>query len=124
MFLDFLREQGFSVLSALILAIATFIGSRLKAKYEAFMADKTKKEVVKNCVKAVEQLYNGLKGPEKFEKAKENIIFILNEKGINISELELTMLIESVVSEFNYINFSEANVQVVAALEEGDKIDG
>jgi len=111
MFLDFLREQGFSVLSAIILAVATFLGNRLKNKYEAYMADKTKKNVVKNCVKAVEQLYNGLKGPEKFEKAKENIIFILNEKGINISELELTMLIESVVCEFNYINFSEGGTE-------------
>lgn len=120
---DFLKEQGFSILSAIILAIATFLGSRIKAKYEAIMADKTKKDVVKNCVKAVEQLYNGMAGPEKFEKAKENIIFILNEKGINISDLELTMLIESVVSEFNFINFSEANVQLNIS-EGGESTNG
>lgn len=120
---DFLKEQGFSILSTIILAIATFLGSRIKAKYEAIMTDKTKKDVVKNCVKAVEQLYNGMDGPEKFEKAKENIIFILNEKGINISDLELTMLIESVVSEFNFINFSEANVQLNIS-EGGESTNG
>ena len=121
--LDFLKEQGFSILSAIILAIATFLGNRLKNKYEAYMADKTKKSVAKTCVKAVEQLYNGMGGPEKFEKAKENIIFMLNEKGINISDLEVTMLIESVVSEFNYINFTDSQMSIIN-INKGDEFDG
>ena len=35
------------------------------------------------------------------EKAKENIILMLNEKGIVITELEMDMMIEAVVNGFN-----------------------
>ena len=35
------------------------------------------------------------------EKAKENIILMLNEKGIVITELEMDMMIEEVVNGFN-----------------------
>ena len=57
---------------------------------------------MRTCVKAVEQLYHDLGGPEKLEKAKEGIEDMLNEKGIPITELEMNLLIEAVVSEFNY----------------------
>ena len=42
-----------------------------------------------------------LKTLEKSEKAKENIILMLNEKGIVITELEMDMMIEAVVNGFN-----------------------
>ena len=50
----------------------------------------------------MEQLYHDLGGPEKLEKAKASAVEMLNEKGIPITDLELSMLIESAVSEFNY----------------------
>jgi hypothetical protein len=52
-------------------------------------------------VLAVEQMYRDIKGEEKFRIALENITEILNQKGIVVTELELQMLIESCVSEFN-----------------------
>ena len=58
--------------------------------------------MVRICVKAAEQLYHELSGPEKLKKAQEGIVSMLNEKGIPISELEMNALIESVVCEFNY----------------------
>ena len=61
-----------------------------------------KHDVVRTCVKAAEQLYHDLGGPVKLEKAKEGVRQMLEEKGIPISELEMNLLIESVVSEFNY----------------------
>lgn len=90
------------VLAAAITALAGFFGSQLKALYQKYVNDRTKEAVVRTCVKAVEQLYHDLNGPEKFEAAKKGVEEMLNEKGIPISELELNLLIESVVAEFNY----------------------
>ena len=90
------------VIAAAVTALAGFLGAQLKGLYQKYINDKTKEAVVRTCVKAVEQLYHDLGGPEKLEKAKEGIEEMLNEKGIPISELEMNLLIEAVVSEFNY----------------------
>ena len=87
---------------SLLAAAAAFVGNQLKRLYEKYINDKTKQSVVRTCVKAVEQLYHDLGGPEKLEKAKASAVEMLNEKGIPITDLELSMLIESAVSEFNY----------------------
>jgi hypothetical protein len=90
------------VLAAALTALAGFLGTQLKALYRRWVDDKTKEAVVRTCVKAVEQLYHDLGGPEKLEKAREGVRQILEEKGISISQLEMDLLIESVVAEFNY----------------------
>lgn len=90
------------VIAAAVTALAGFLGTQLKGLYQKYINDKTKESVVRTCVKAVEQLYHDLGGPEKLEKAKEGIEEMLNEKGISITELEMNLLIEAVVSEFNY----------------------
>lgn len=87
---------------SLLAAAAAFVGAQIKKLYEKYINDKTKQSVVRTCVKAVEQLYHDLGGPEKLEKAKASAVEMLNEKGIPITDLELSMLIESAVSEFNY----------------------
>ena len=90
------------VIGAALTALAGYIGMQIKKLYEKHINDKTKEAVVRTCVKAVEQLYHDLDGHEKLKEAKEGIRQMLEEKGIAISELEMDMLIESVVSEFNY----------------------
>lgn len=90
------------VLAAALTALAGFLGTQLKALYRRWVDDKTKEAVVRTCVKAVEQLYHDLGGPEKLEKAQEGVRQMLEEKGISISQLEMDLLIESVVAEFNY----------------------
>ena len=90
------------VIVALLTAVAGFIGTQLKNLYQKYVNDKTKEAVVRTCVKAAEQLYHDLSGAEKLKKAQDGIVEMLNEKGIPISELELNLLIESVVAEFNY----------------------
>ena len=87
---------------SLLAAAAAFVGAQLKRLYEKYINDKTKQSVVRTCVKAAEQLYHDLSGPEKLLKAQEGVVQMLNEKGIPISELEMNLLIEAVVSEFNY----------------------
>lgn len=100
MFETFLAEYGtqiiYTVLTAIIGAIGTWVGSL----YKKYINDKTKESVVKTCVKAVEQIYNDLHGEEKYNKAVEAITEMLNEKNITISEFEIKMLIEASCSEF------------------------
>lgn len=105
-FETFITSYGEAILYAVLTAIAGFLGSQLKKIYEKYINDKTKKAVVETCVKAVEQLYKDLHGAEKLEKAKENIIAMLEEKGLSISDLEMDLLIEACVAEFN-INFQK-----------------
>lgn len=104
---EFISQYGTMILYTVLTAIAGFIGAQLKKLYEKHITDKTKKDVVKTCVRAVEQLYKDLHGEEKKQKAVESITAMLAEKGITITELEINLLIEAAVSEFN-INFSKA----------------
>ena len=99
---EFFATYALPVIAAAVTALAGFLGAQLKGLYQKYVNDKTKESVVRTCVKAVEQLYHDLGGPEKLEKAKEGIEDMLNEKGIPITELEMNLLIEAVVSEFNY----------------------
>lgn len=90
------------VLAAALTAAAGFVGAQIKALYRRWVDDRTKEAVVRTCVKAAEQLYHHLGGPEKLAKAQEGIRQMLEEKGVSISQLEMDLLIESVVAEFNY----------------------
>lgn len=101
MFKEFLAQYGFSLIYALITAIAGYVGIVIKNLYKRYADDKTKRDVVKNCVLAVDQLYKNLHGEEKFNMCFTSVVEILNEKGISISELEARCLIESAVREVN-----------------------
>lgn len=101
------REELFSAyllpaIVAVATALAGMVGAQIRALYQRWINDKTKEAVVRTCVKAAEQLYHDLSGAEKLKKAQEGVVEMLNEKGIPISELEMNLLIEAVVSEFNY----------------------
>lgn len=98
---ELLSTYVLPLLAAAFTALAGFVGTQIKNLYRRWVDDKTKEAVVRTCVKAVEQLYRDLGGPEKLERAKAGIRQMLEEKGIVISELEMEMLIESVVAEFN-----------------------
>lgn len=116
------REEMFSAyllpaIVAVVTALAGMLGAQIKALYQRWVNDKTKEAVVRTCVKAAEQLYHDLSGAEKLQKAQEGVVQMLNEKGIPISELEMNLLIEAVVSEFNYgfAKASEAEAPVTGA---------
>lgn len=100
-FSEFIAEYGTTILYTIITAVAGYIGIVVKNLYKKFVDDKTKESVVKTCVKAVEQLYKNMGGEEKFDRAVCAASEMLTEKGINITTLELEMLIEATVNEFN-----------------------
>lgn len=97
---EFIATYGVTILYSILTAVASFIGLKLKELYEKYINDKTKKDVVNTVCGAINQLYSNLNGPEKLDKAIENITAVLNEKGITISDVEMRMLIESTVYSF------------------------
>ena len=76
----------------------TIVAKRLYTKY---VNDKIKQAVAKTVVQAVEQIYKDLHGEEKLNKALEAASEMLAEKGITITDLEMRMLLEAALAEFN-----------------------
>jgi hypothetical protein len=101
MFLDFINEYGTTILYAVITTIAGYIGIVVKNLYQRYVNDQTKRDVVKTVVQGVEQIYKDLHGEDKLNKALESASDMLALKGVNVTELELRMLIEAAVGEFN-----------------------
>lgn len=98
---EFISNYGGEIIFTIISAIFAFLGTALKKIVEDYVKDKKKREIVKDCVKAVEQVYKNLHGSEKLKKTTETATQMLNEKGINITELEMITLIEAALAEFN-----------------------
>ena len=96
-----IQSNILEIVVTFLTAFATYIATRFKKKYEEHINTLEKQKIVKTVVNAIEQLYKDLDGPTRKEKAKENIILMLNEKGIVITELEMDMMIEAVVNGFN-----------------------
>ena len=84
----------------IVTAIAGYVAIKIKSKFEEKINTETKKEVAEATVKYVQQVYDTLGGKEKFQKALETMVTWLNEKGINITEAEATILIEASVKGF------------------------
>ena len=78
-------------------AIASWVGVQLKRLYTEKVNTKEKQEVVESTVTYIQQVYWDLKGEEKLEKAVETASDWLTSKGINVSDSELRVLIESAV---------------------------
>lgn|SRR5574344_370615 len=96
----FIQEYGVQILYTILMAIASYVGLKVKSIYEKYVNDKEKRDVVETCVKATEQIYKDLHGEEKYNKAVESITEVLNEKGITITDIEIKMLIESTCQSF------------------------
>ena len=101
MFAEFINTYGMQLMYAVITAIAGYLGIVFKNLAKKFFNDKTKKEVAKNAVQFVEQVFKNLHGEEKLFEAMKAASEMLAEKGITITELELRVLIEAAVAEFN-----------------------
>ena len=100
---EFFAEYGTEMLYTVITAIAGYVAVYVKQLATKYINDATKKSVAKTVVQAVEQIYKDLNGEEKLEKGLEYLAEMLNEKGITCTDLELRMLLEGAVGEFNKV---------------------
>ena len=101
MFAEFINQYGMEILYAIITAIAGYVGIVIKNLCTKYINDKTKVAVAKTAVQFVEQVYKDLHGEEKLNEALSAASEMLTEKNITISDLELRVLIEAAVAEFN-----------------------
>ena len=101
MFTEFINEYGMELLRAIVTAIFGYIGIAAKHLVKNYLDDKTKLAVARTAVKYVEQVFKDLHGEEKLNEAMVAASAMLAEKGITITDLELRVLIEAAVAEFN-----------------------
>ena len=101
MFAEFVNAYGNQILNTLVTAIFGYLGIVAKNLLMKHFNDKAKKDVAKNAVQFVEQVFKNLHGEEKLNEAMKAASEMLAEKGINITELELRVLVEAAVAEFN-----------------------
>lgn len=88
------------VLTACVGLVTRYFTKYLKQKGVITILENNK-EVVKTVVHATEQLHKQLNGEEKLNLAKMEIINLMQEKNIKISEKEINIFIESAVKEMN-----------------------
>ena len=98
---EFIQQYGATILYTIITAILGYLGITIKNLISKYLNDKTKREIVRACVRAVEQMYKDLHGQEKVDKVVEYATEILMSKGIEISASEIKVLLEQFVQEMN-----------------------
>ena len=101
MFKEFIAEYGLEILMGIITFIAGYLGIVAKKLFTRWVNTKEKKEIVRECVKFTEQVYKTLHGDDKLAEAMKAASEMLTEKGIPVTDLELRVLIEGALAEFN-----------------------
>ena len=108
----FINEYGTALLYVVVTAVFGYLGVQAKAIADKYLNDKTKRDVAKTVVQAVEQIYKDLHGDEKLKIALTTAADMLSEKGITVTDLEMMMLIEAAVGEFNEAFKKEAEIVI------------
>jgi intergrase/recombinase len=85
----------------------TWIGTKIKKIYEEKVKSEEVKHIVYNVVKYVERTMTSAKGEEKFNEALKQVSEWLGSKGIQISDVEMKLLIESAVNDLPKTNKEE-----------------
>jgi len=98
--MDFFNDSIIEMILAFITGIVSFIGIKLKTLFEQKINTETKKKIIADTVKYVEQITKGISitSENKKQKAKTKALEWLKEKKIKISNTELDVLIESAVN--------------------------
>ena len=111
MFAEFMENYGLSLVGAIATALVGFIGIYFKRMIQQKLDTAEKRRVAKNVVMFVEQVYKGVGGEEKLNRAMEAAQEMLAESGITFNELEMRVLIESFLAQMNDV-FGEVKEQI------------
>ena len=101
MFAEIINAYGAEVLGTLLLAMAGIFGMIAKNMVAKYLDTDTKRTLAKVVVQFVEQVYKDLHGEDKLNAALTVFAEMLIKKNIDASELEMKVLIEAAVAEFN-----------------------
>lgn len=101
--LEIINTYGMEIVGAILTALAGVLALAVKNLATKYINTKVKREIARTVVQGVEQLYKHLSGEEKLGKALEAAAEMLTAQGITVTDLELRMLLEAAVGEFNDI---------------------
>ena len=101
MFAEIINLYGAEIIGTLLLALAGIFGMIAKNLVSKYLDTDTKRTLAKVVVQFVEQVYKNLHGEDKLNAALTVFAEMLIKKNIDASELEMKVLIEAAVAEFN-----------------------
>ena len=104
----FMQEYGIAIIGTLLTALFGALGMVAKSMAQKYLNNKTAQGMARIVVRGVEQMYKDLNGEEKLTQALADFSAILAEKNIVISDLEMRVLLEDAVGEFNDVFNSTA----------------
>ena len=104
---EFWLNNGVEIIQAILTVVITLILATVKKVYEKYANTETKKDIVRETVRYVEQISKRIEITDKFQKAKDIIIEQLAKCGIDYNDIELEVMIESAVNKFFGKNESE-----------------
>lgn len=90
----FLDEYATAILYAGITAFAGAAGVVLKRIGSRYFSNRTKRRVVRNCIRAVERVYGDLPEEEQYREKVKAVAETLEVKGIRIAEIETMLRID------------------------------
>lgn len=111
-FKEFLAQYGAEIIKTVLMAVLTAIAAGIKKVYEKYADTKTKKAIVIETVRYVEQIGKVFSSTEKFTTAVEKVKAQLNNIGIKYDDIGLKVMIEAAVNELfpHYDEISKAEV--------------
>ena len=115
--LEIINTYGAKIIGTILTALAGVLALAAKNLATKCINTKVKQEIARIVVRGVEQCFNYLSGPEKMDRAMEAAADMLNAQGINVTELELHMLLEAAVGEFNDVFAKNASSIVLDGID-------
>ena len=114
MILEIINTYGMEIIGAILTALAGVLAMAVKNLATKYINTKVKRDIARTVVQGVEQIYKDLHGEEKLGKALEAAADMLTANGITVTDLELRMLIEAAVGEFNQVFNSDTIMEGIA----------
>ena len=112
--LEIINTYGTEIIGAILTALAGVLAMAVKNLATKYINTKVKRDIARTVVQGVEQIYKDLHGEEKLGKALEAAADMLTANGITVTDLELRMLIEAAVGEFNQVFNSDTIMEGLA----------
>lgn len=101
MLVEIINTYGAEILGTILVAMAGIFGMYVKIMAARYLDTDTKRTMAKVVVQFVEQVYADLHGEDKLNAALVALSDLLAEKKIFATEMEMRVLIEAAVAEFN-----------------------
>ena len=98
---ELINQVAGNIIQTFLAILVAYLGIAGKRLYQKYINTEMKKIIVKDCVKAVEQIYTDIHGNDKKAQCENYIVQLLYENGITITQNELDVMIEAAVQELN-----------------------